>query len=204
MKETTPVLNGAFVLTTPSFGDDRGSFSVTYERSQAEALGLAKPFVQDNHSISAPVHTLRGIHLQLPPYAQGKLVRVLRGRILDVVVDLRPGSPTRGEHAAVELAAGTGEQLWVPAGFGHAFCTLEPDTEVFYKVDAAYAPEHERSLAWDDPTLGIAWPAGMTQPVLSAKDAAGSDLATILAEIDAATAASTDGAATATEAGVGR
>ncbi len=196
MKETTPVLNGAFVLTTPSFGDDRGSFTVTYERSQAEAVGLTKPFVQDNHSISAPVHTLRGIHLQLPPFAQGKLVRVLRGRILDVVVDLRPDSPTRGEHAAVELAAGSGEQLWVPAGFGHAFCTLEPDTEVFYKVDAAYAPDHERSLAWDDPALGIEWPADMTEPVLSAKDAVGSDLATILAEIDTATSASRTGADT--------
>lgn len=196
MKETTPVLNGAFVLTTPSFGDDRGSFTVTYERSQAEAVGLTKPFVQDNHSISAPVHTLRGIHLQLPPFAQGKLVRVLRGRILDVVVDLRPDSPTRGEHAAVELAAGSGEQLWVPAGFGHAFCTLEPDTEVFYKVDAAYAPDHERSLAWDDPALGIEWPADMTEPVLSAKDAVGSDLATILAEIDTAAEASRTGADT--------
>lgn len=192
MKETRPLLNGAFLLATPSFGDDRGSFSVTYERSQAEALGLTKPFVQDNHSISAAVHTLRGIHLQLPPYEQGKLVRVLRGRILDVVVDLRPHSPTCGEHAAVELAAGTGEQLWVPAGFGHAFCTLEPDTEVFYKVDAAYAPDHERSLAWDDPTLAIAWPEGMRAPVLSAKDAAGADLDAILAEVDAAGTAATE------------
>lgn len=188
MQSVEQLLNGAFVLATPSFGDDRGSFTVPYEVERAAAVGITKPFVQDNHSVSTGVHTLRGIHLQLPPFAQGKLVRVLRGRILDVVVDLIPDSPTRGQYRTVELAAGTGQQLWVPAGFGHAFCTLEPDTEVFYKVDGPYAPDHERSLAWDDPTLGIDWPEGMTQPILSAKDADGSDLATILAEIDGAEA----------------
>lgn len=186
MQATEQFLNGALLLRTPHFTDGRGSFAVTYEVGQAAAVGLTKPFVQDNHTVSTRAHTLRGIHLQLPPVAQGKLLRVLRGRILDVIVDLRPGSSTRGRHRAVELGPDGGQQLWVPAGFGHGFCTLEPGTEVFYKVDAPYSPDHERTLAWDDPDLGVDWPEGLTDPILSAKDAAGSDLATILAEIDGA------------------
>ncbi|MEL7156707.1 MAG: dTDP-4-dehydrorhamnose 3,5-epimerase [Actinomycetota bacterium] len=177
-------LDGALLLHTPIHVDARGAFSVTYEVDQAAAVGITEPFVQDNHSHSTLVHTLRGIHLQLPPFAQGKLVRVARGRLLDVIVDLRPDSPTRGAHRMVELAARTGQQLWVPPGFGHGFCTLEPDTEMAYKVDAPYRPDHERTLAWDDPSLAITWPPTMDEPVLSAKDAAGADLATILAEID--------------------
>lgn len=168
-------LNDVILLSTPHFDDDRGAFSVVYEQGAAAAAGLP-PFVQDNHSLSRRAGTVRGLHLQLPPREQGKLVRVVRGRIFDAVVDLRPGSPTEGRSVTVELAAGTGHQLWIPPGFAHGFCTLEPETEVAYKVDAPYAPEAERSLAWDDPTLAIAWPVEPAEAVLSPKDAAGLSL----------------------------
>lgn len=196
MLVTKSFFDAALLIETPSFGDHRGSFTVSWERHAAASIGLPTAFVQDNHSTSAATHTLRGIHLQLPPHAQGKLVRVVRGRVLDVLVDLRPGSPTRGLAETIELAAPsvapTGEpvepveQLWIPAGFGHGFCTLAPDTEVFYKVDAPYRPDTERTLAWNDPSIAIDWPPSMTDPVLSAKDTEGDDLATILAAVDAA------------------
>lgn len=167
------------------FGDDRGSFAETFNATKAADFGLTEPFVQDNHSISAPVGTLRGLHLQLPPHAQGKLVRVLRGKIVDVVVDLRPGSPTHGQHASITVDANR-NQVWVPRGFAHGFCTLEPDTEVAYKVDNLWAPDAERSLAWDDPTLAIDWPIGPDEVTLSGKDADGLSLAEVTAEIAAA------------------
>lgn len=186
MRPLKELLNGAVLISTPRFGDDRGEFMVTYESDQAAALGLVEPFVQDNQSVSTHANTLRGIHLQLAPFEQGKLVRVLRGSILDVIVDLRPGSESHGEHESIELQAGSGEQLWVPRGFGHGFCTLEPDTEVFYKVDNTYNPAAERTLAWDDPTLGIEWPVDHGGPVLSDKDAVGLSFAEIVSDIDQA------------------
>lgn len=157
---------------------------MTYEVSAAAKVGMSEPFVQDNHSVSVPVGTLRGLHLQVAPFAQGKLVRVVKGRILDVVVDLRPGSPTRGQHARIQLDAESGNQLWVPRGFGHGFCTLEPDTEVVYKVDNTYTPAAERSLAWNDPTVGIDWPVSEAEVTLAAKDRAGLSYQEIIDEID--------------------
>lgn len=190
-REATPVrltreiLSGVLLLSAPSFEDDRGIFSVPFEERAAAQLGLPSHFVQDNHSMSISVGTVRGIHLQVPPFSQGKLVRVLRGRIVDVVVDLRPSSATRGCHEVMEMSADGGELLWIPAGFGHGFCTLEPYTEVFYKVDAPYMPAAERTLAWNDPAIGITWPPDMGEPVLSAKDADGLSFQEILAELDA-------------------
>lgn len=154
------------------FADNRGWFSESYNRVQAIDAGIAADFCQDNHSYSAERWTLRGIHFQRMPHAQAKLVRCSRGTIFDVAVDLRRASPTFGRGVGVELSADNGWQLFIPAGFGHGFVTLEPGCEVQYKVDAYYAPEADGGIAWDDPTLAIAWPAAMTTPVLSAKDAA--------------------------------
>lgn len=153
-------------------GDDRGWFSELYRRDVLRAAGLDIDFVQDNESFSAPAGTLRGIHYQLAPFVQVKLVRVIRGSIVDLAVDLRRSSPTFGEHVLVTLTAEAGNQLLVPAGFGHAFCTLEPDTQVCYKVTAVYSPESERSVRWDDPTLAIPWSLDGTTPTLSGRDAA--------------------------------
>jgi dTDP-4-dehydrorhamnose 3,5-epimerase len=154
------------------FGDARGFFSETYSRRDFVAGGIADEFVQDNHSRSASVATVRGLHYQLPPFAQGKLVRVLKGSIVDVAVDIRRGSPSFGAHVAVTLSAELGNQLYVPPGFAHGFCTLEPDTEVAYKVTAYYSREHDRGIRWNDPALAIAWPVGTESAVLSAKDVA--------------------------------
>ena len=161
------------VLVRPAtFGDARGWFRETYSRNRYEAAGIAGEFVQDNHSYSAPANTVRGLHFQRRPQPQGKLVRVLRGRIFDVAVDIRRGSPTYGRHVAVELSAAGGEQLWVPVGFAHGFCTLEPDCEVAYKVTAYYSAEHDAGISWIDPDLGIAWPCTPEEAALSAKDTA--------------------------------
>ena len=151
------------------FGDDRGWFSEVFKTDVLAAGGIDVPFVQDNESFSAPLGTLRGIHYQVGPHPQGKLVRVVRGSILDVAVDLRRSSPTFGEHVAVTLTADAGNQLYVPVGFGHAFITLEPDVQVIYKVTDRYAPECERAIRWDDPQLAIDWPDAAA-PTLSAKD----------------------------------
>ena len=164
------------------FHDSRGTFTVLHRDDRSPS----SPFVQDNHSRSRSRHTVRGIHLQLPPYEQGKVVTVLRGRLLDAVVDLRPGSPRRGTCRVFELGADDDRHLWIPPGFGHGFCTLDDDTEVFYKVDAPYRPDLERTLAWDDPTVAVPWPSDLDHPLLSAKDAEGADLATVVAAIDAA------------------
>lgn len=154
-------------------GDERGWFSETWNQARFRAAGVSCTFVQDNQSWSKPAFVLRGIHFQRPPAAQAKLVRCLAGRIWDVAVDLRQGSPSFGKWVAAELSAENGHQLFVPAGFGHGFLTLEPETSVAYKVDAPYAREADAGFAWDDPSLGINWPlpAGVS-PVLSAKDAA--------------------------------
>lgn len=170
MRIEPTALPGVLVIETRRFVDARGFFSETWsDRAFAEA-GLALAFVQDNHSLSARRGTLRGLHFQEPPVAQAKLVRVTRGRVLDVAVDLRRGSPTFGRHVAVELSAENWRQMLVPEGFAHGFCTLEDDTEVLYKVSAPYSAAHDRGLAFDDPALGIAWPYPTDALVLSDKD----------------------------------
>ena len=151
-------------------GDDRGFFSETYSKKDLMAAGIADEFVQDNHSLSRSPGVIRGLHFQTNPHAQGKLVRVLRGAIIDVAVDIRRGSPTFGQHVAVELSADNWLQLWVPIGFAHGFCTLTPDTEVIYKVTSYYHPASDRGLAFDDPQLAIAWPVAAGRAIVSAKD----------------------------------
>lgn len=160
------------ILRPRKHGDHRGFFAEVYNRKRLQELGLQLDFIQDNQSLSAQAGTLRGLHFQSPPHAQSKLVRVLRGAILDVAVDLRRGSPTYMQHVAVELSADGFEQLFVPKGFAHAFLTLTTETEVFYKVDAYYAPDHDHGVIWNDPDLAIDWPIAAADIVLSAKDAA--------------------------------
>ncbi|MCQ8184169.1 dTDP-4-dehydrorhamnose 3,5-epimerase [Parvularcula maris] len=159
------------ILVQPKrHGDHRGFFEESFVASRYAEGGIEGPFVQDNHSLSGGVGTLRGLHFQTEPSPQGKLVRCTRGRILDVAVDIRQGSPTYGQHVSEELSAENGRQLWVPAGFAHGFVTLEPNTEVQYKVTSYYDPEADKGLAWDDPALGIDWGLGGKEPVLSGKD----------------------------------
>lgn len=168
---TFAAVEAPILFATRRFEDPRGIFSETYSRRDFAALGVAGEFVQDNWSLSERVGTVRGLHFQRRPHAQAKLVRALRGRILDVAVDLRRSSPTFGAHVAVELAAGDGRMLYVPEGFAHGFCTLEPATEVAYKVTADYAPESDAGIAWDDPALGIDWPVAAGEALVSRKDA---------------------------------
>jgi dTDP-4-dehydrorhamnose 3,5-epimerase len=167
------------VLEPARFGDQRGFFSEVWSRRALAAAGLAVDFVQDNHSLSHARGTIRGLHFQRAPAAQGKLVRVTRGAIFDVAVDLRVGSPDYGRHVAIELSAANWRQLWVPRGFAHGFCTLEPDTEVLYKVDAYYDRAADGAVAWDDPALAIPWPVGQDTALLSDKDRAALRLAAI-------------------------
>lgn len=150
------------------FGDARGWFSETYSKRQYEVLGIASEFVQDNHSMSAEVGTLRGLHFQVPPHAQGKLVRCTSGAILDYALDVRRGSPTYGRWVSAELTADNAHQLWVPVGFAHAFLTLQPSTEVIYKVTDYYAPECDGGVRWN--SVGIDWPLPFGGPILSEKD----------------------------------
>ncbi|WP_376967429.1 dTDP-4-dehydrorhamnose 3,5-epimerase (plasmid) [Azospirillum sp. A26] len=158
------------IIRPKKFGDHRGFFSETYTKKTFEAAGLHYDFVQDNQSLSAEVGTIRGLHFQLPPFAQDKLVRVVRGAILDVAVDIRKGSPTFGRHVSAVISAAEWNQILVPVGFAHGFCTLEPDTEVIYKVTNYYSPEHDRGLLWNDPELGIDWPVSADKARLSDKD----------------------------------
>jgi dTDP-4-dehydrorhamnose 3,5-epimerase len=156
-------VNPVRLLQPRRFGDDRGWFSETFkEREFSELDGLGR-FVQD-------VGTLRGIHFQTPPHAQDKLVRCVRGSILDIAVDLRGGSPTFGKWVGAELSAENGKQLFVPVGFGHAFLTLEPDTEVIYKVTDYYAPANDGGIRWNDPDIAVDWNLGANVPQLSPKD----------------------------------
>lgn len=170
MKVISEHLGGVLVLQPRVFADPRGAFVETYSRRTLASFGITDEFVQDNQSRSVNAGTVRGMHLQVAPHAQGKLVRVLRGRILDVVIDLRPGSTTLHQHVGVELSAAEGNQIWVPTGFAHGFCTLEPDTEVLYKVTDFYDPASERSIRWDDPALGIRWPVSSADATLSDRD----------------------------------
>lgn len=159
------------VLIKPKkIGDDRGYFMETFRQSLFEEYVGVVEFKQENQSLSAYPGSVRGLHFQLPPRAQGKLVQCVVGAILDVAVDIRVGSPTYGKHISAELTDENGYQLWVPPGFAHGFCTLEPMTKVSYKVTDYYSAEHDRGLRWDDPELGITWPVAAESAVLSAKD----------------------------------
>ena len=158
------------LITPKIFRDDRGFFSETFNKKVLAETGIVDEFVQDNHSLSRTAGVVRGLHFQIAPCAQGKLVRVVQGAIFDVAVDIRNGSPTFGQHVTATLSAENWSQFWVPPGFAHGFCTIEPDTEVIYKVTDFYSPEHERGIAWSDPDLGIAWPVSPDDVVLSDKD----------------------------------
>lgn len=163
---------GVKLVTPARFGDHRGFFSETWNDRLFRDEVADVTFVQDNHSLSGAKGTLRGLHFQKPPTAQGKLVRVVRGAVLDVAVDIRHGSPTFGKHVAVELSADNGAQLWIPEGFLHAFCTLTENVEFLYKVTDYYSPQDDGGVIWNDPDLGIEWPVGAEGPVLSGKDQA--------------------------------
>ena len=162
--------NPVKLITTRRFGDARGWFSETYSVTMLASLGVDTAFVQDNQSWSATAGTVRGIHFQRPPHAQAKLVRCVRGSVMDFAVDLRRGSPTYGRYVQALLSRDNGDQLLVPVGFGHAFVTMEPDSEVAYKVSDVYAPGCEGGILWNDPDLAIAWPLPDTGAVLSDKD----------------------------------
>lgn len=158
------------VLYPKLFGDDRGYVTEIVHEKQMQELGIPIRFMQENQSMSAKKGTVRGLHSQKPPYAQAKLVRVLRGRILDVVVDVRPHSPTYGQHVCIDLSDQEVAQLFVPVGFLHGFCTLEDNTVVLYKMSNLYAPGSEIGVIWNDPDLGIAWPVHPERAILSGKD----------------------------------
>jgi dTDP-4-dehydrorhamnose 3,5-epimerase len=158
------------ILEPKKFGDHRGFFSETFSRKGMRDLGVDIEFVQDNHSMSVEKGVVRGLHYQLPPTAQDKLVRVVRGTILDVAVDIRRGSPTFGKHVSVLLSADNWRQIFVPIGFAHGFVTLEPNTEVLYKVSNYYSPKDERGILWNDPALKIAWGISADSAVLSDRD----------------------------------
>ena len=170
MQVEDTAIAGVKIITPEKFGDHRGFFSEVYSRKAWSEAGLDYDFVQDNHSFSVEVGVIRGLHFQTAPFGQDKLVRVVKGRVLDVAVDLRRSSPTFGKHVAVELSAANWRQLLVPIGFAHGFCTLEPDCEVLYKVTNIYSPAHDKGLAFDDPALGIDWRIDLAKAVLSDKD----------------------------------
>jgi len=173
-------LDGLLELRPPRFSDERGFFSETWsERALAEA-GIHLHFVQDNHSLSRGVGVLRGLHFQTPPLAQDKLIRVTKGSVFDVAVDIRPGSPTYRHWEGLRLSATEWNQLLIPKGFAHGFLALEPDCEVQYKVTAPYSREHDKAIRFDDPALGIDWPMAIEALILSDKDRA----APLLADVD--------------------
>jgi len=158
------------LLLPKQFKDPRGFFSEVYSRKAFAEAGIRSEFVQDNHSLSAEQGVVRGLHYQIPPMAQDKLIRVVRGSILDVAVDIRRGSATFGKHVTAVLSDENWQQMFVPAGFAHGFVTLEPNTEVLYKVSSYYSPTHERGIRWNDPALGIDWGIDPTRAILSEKD----------------------------------
>jgi dTDP-4-dehydrorhamnose 3,5-epimerase len=150
--------------------DERGFFSEVFKEGILRQYGINAHFVQDNHSLSTNKGVVRGLHFQIPPLSQAKLVRVISGSVFDVAVDIRWGSPTFGRHVAVELSAAEWNQIWIPEGFAHGFCTLEPNTEVLYKVNNYYSAKHDRGLLWDDPALSIDWPLRASDVLISDKD----------------------------------
>lgn len=163
-------IEGVKLLRPRRIADQRGYFAETWNRQAFAAMGIDIDFVQDNQSFSRQRSTVRGLHFQRPPRAQAKLISVGRGSIFDVAVDLRRASPTFGRHTSAVLTSEAGEQLFIPAGFAHGFCTLEPDTEVQYKVSDFYSRELDAGILWNDPDLGIGWPLEGTEPVLSDRD----------------------------------
>jgi len=158
------------LLRPARFADNRGFFSEAYSKRAYAEIGIVNDFVQDNHSLSRKKGVVRGLHFQIEPFAQAKLLRVLRGAVFDVVVDIRTGSPTYGQHIATVLSDADWNQIFIPAGFAHGFCTMQDETEILYKVDHYYAPAHERGIRWNDPALGIAWPISAAEAELSEKD----------------------------------
>lgn len=168
MRRIDTGIQGVFVIEPQVFGDHRGWFMETYSKEAFRQLGIEVEFVQDNHSFTQKKNTLRGIHFQNQPMAQAKLVRVTRGAVMDVAVDLRKGSPTYLKWEAVELSADNKRMFLIPRGFGHGFLTLTDDVEFLYKVDNLYSKEHDRSIRFDDPDIGMDW--GSCEPVLSEKD----------------------------------
>lgn len=168
MKLVETKLKDVWIIEPTVHGDHRGYFMESYNKARFEAAGLHFDLIQDNHSLSSEVGIVRGLHFQRAPKAQTKIVRVLTGAIYDVAVDLRPGSPTFGEWVGVHLTEENKRQLVVPKGFAHGFCTTAPYTQVLYKVDEYYSPEHDGGIRWNDPELGIDWP--VEQPILSDKD----------------------------------
>ena len=173
-------LEGVFEIRPARFGDDRGFFSEVWNAERMGEAGLELDIVQDNHSFSAARGVLRGLHFQVPPAAQDKLVRVSRGAVFDVAVDIRRGSPTFGKWVGLVVSAELWNQILVPKGFAHGFVTLEPNTEVQYKVSAPYRSDLDRAIRFDDPAIGIDWPVEAKDLILSAKDAA----APLLADVD--------------------
>jgi dTDP-4-dehydrorhamnose 3,5-epimerase len=163
-------ISGPLILTPGRFNDLRGSFSEVYNQERFDQKVSLVRFVQDNHSASIEPGTVRGLHFQVGQKPQAKLVRVVRGSILDVALDIRCESPTFGQHVSAILSAENGHQLWVPVGFAHGFCTLEPNTEVLYKVDQFWSPQDERGILWSDPALAIQWPSVANKPVVHPKD----------------------------------
>lgn len=170
MDVITTAIPDVKVLVPRKFGDHRGFFSEVYSKRALGEAGIATEFVQDNHSLSAERGVVRGLHYQVSPMAQDKLVRVIRGAILDVAVDIRRGSPMFGRYVTEVLSAENWKQVFVPVGFAHGFVTLEPHTEVVYKVSRDYSPSHERGIRWNDPALGIDWGVGEESAVLSQRD----------------------------------
>ncbi|UCD63279.1 MAG: dTDP-4-dehydrorhamnose 3,5-epimerase [Candidatus Zixiibacteriota bacterium] len=168
MKHTQTGLSGVFIIEPRVIKDNRGFFMECYVRRHFERLGVSVEFIQDNHSLSVAKGTVRGMHYQLPPEDQAKLVRVVRGEILNVIVDIRIGSPTYRRWEGVVLSAENRKMLFIPTGFANGYCTLAANTEVCYKVDRYYAPELDRAFRWNDPEIGIEWP--VSDPVLSDRD----------------------------------
>jgi dTDP-4-dehydrorhamnose 3,5-epimerase len=158
------------LIRVRKFADSRGHFLETFRKSDFAELGIECEFVQDNQAFSGQTGTIRGLHFQVPPHAQAKLVRVLRGAVYDAAVDLRRGSPTYGKWCGARLSADGGEQIFVPRGFAHGYCTLEPDAVVAYKVDAYYAPQSEAGLIWNDPEIGVDWTIPAARVLVSEKD----------------------------------
>lgn len=172
----TTTIPGVLIVTPKKFGDERGFFSETFRASALAAHGVAHSWAQDNHSMSGKRGVIRGLHFQSPPRAQAKLLRVVRGAILDVVVDIRKGSATYGKHVAVELSEENWTQLYAPVGMAHGFCTLTDRAEVLYKTSDEYAPETEGGLLWSDPALGIDWPVSANEATVNSRDASWPEL----------------------------
>lgn len=175
-----PEIEGLLILTPRVFEDERGAFMESFNKQKFnEAVGKEVNFVQDNQSVSKK-GVLRGLHFQSPPFAQGKLVRVIKGAVIDIAVDIRKNSPTYGDYVAVELTADNNEQFWIPEGFAHGFVALEEETTFLYKCTNYYAPQSEGTLLWNDPTLNIDW--GISDPIISEKDAIGQEFSNFVSD----------------------